>query len=125
MIFAYCKKPIVLIVLYQNLLEVGLVKYFTVKQILYIAEVCAYTFEGEYKKGAHSSLYFKQSTVVCLMSHFHDDITRGFRIRRQTAFSPSEMHFPPSALIKVLKFFKKTLLDQTASDSISGDHTFA
>ena len=37
----------------------------------------------------------------------------------------SEMHFPPSALIKVLKFFKKTLLDQTASDSVSGDHTFA
>ena len=52
-------------------------------------------------------------------------IVRGFIIRRQTAFSPSEMHFPPSALIKVLKFFKKTLLDQTASDSVSGDHTFA
>ena len=52
-------------------------------------------------------------------------VLSGFRIRRQTAISPSEKDFPPSALIKVLKFFKKTLLDQMASDSVSGDHSFA
>ena len=46
-------------------------------------------------------------------------------VSESSGISPSEMHFPPSALIKVLKFFKKTLLDQTASDSVSGDHTFA
>ena len=68
---------------------------------------------------------------MCIWNHINGEvfshlvIFRGFRIRRQTAFSSSEMHFPPSALIKVLTFFKKTLLDQTASDSVSGDHTCA